>query len=122
MYFLVIPAFVEQVEGGNISPGSIPNAVSVVMAVCGLMLMLKPTKHQPQSLRHFTTAAVYVVILGAATYAMSLFGFISVAPFLALLIMLKIGERRPLWLVVGIIGMPSLIWFIVTRLLDRGLP
>ena len=122
LYFLVIPTFVEQVEGGNIQPDTIPNAVSIVLAVSGLLLMLKPTMHQIQPARHFLAAAIYMMILGTATYAMTQFGFVYVAPFLALLIMLKIGERRPLWLSIGVIGMPTLIWVLVTQVLDRGLP
>ena len=122
LYFLIIPTFVEKVEGGNIHPDTMPNAVSIVIAVCGLLLMLKPTTHQTQSSRYFLAAAIYITILGAATYAMTHFGFIYVAPFMALLIMLKIGERKPLWLFIGVIGMPSLIWVLVAHVLDRGLP
>ena len=121
LYFLVIPIFVEQVEGGNIQPDAIPNAVSIVLAVSGLLLMLKPTMLQIQPARHFLAATFYKTILGAATYAMTRFGLMYIAPFLALLVMLKIGERRALWLSIGVIGMPALIWVLVAQVLDRGL-
>lgn len=84
--------------------------------------MLKPTQHQPQSFKHFKAATIFMGILGVATYAMSQYGYIYVAPLFALLIMLKVGERRPLWLFIGVIVMPALIWVLVTLVLDRGLP
>ncbi len=96
--------------------------MSIVIAVCGLMLMLGPTPHQPPGWRYFLTTAAYVCVLGAAIYAMSWFGFVYVAPFFALIIMLMIGERRPLWLALGVVGMPALIWFFVTYILDWVLP
>jgi putative tricarboxylic transport membrane protein len=53
---------------------------------------------------------------------MSRFGFVYVAPGLALVVMLFIGERRPVWLLSGIIAAPALIWLIVEQLLERPLP
>ncbi len=122
MYFLVIPLYVEQVEDGNLAPNTLPNAVSLVIAVCGGLLVLKPTGHRPPNWRRFAVTAIHVFVLGAAIYAMTWFGFVYVAPLLALILMLMIGERRPLWLVAGVIIMPAAIWFFVTQLLDRALP
>ncbi len=122
VYFLVIPAYVEHVDGGNLAPNTLPNAVSIVIAVCGALLMLKPTAHQPPNARYFAATAIYVAILAAAIYAMSWLGFVYVAPVLALILMLKIGERRPLWLAAGVVAMPAAIWFFVAQLLDRALP
>ena len=122
MYFAVIPAFVEQAEGSNIAPNTLPNILSWVIAVGGAWLVLKPTPHQTQDLRYFARALMHGAILSAGIYAMTWIGFLYVAPFLALSIMLVIGERRPHWLVLGAIGMPAVIWFIVTQILDRTLP
>ena len=107
VYFLIIPAYVEQVDGGNLAPNTLPNAVSIVIAVCGALLMLKPTAHEPPNGRYFAAAAVYVAVLGAAIYAMSWFGFVYVASILALILMLMIGERRPLWLAAGVVVIPG---------------
>jgi len=122
MYFLVIPTYVEQVDGGNLAPDTLPNAISIVIAICGVLLMFKPTGHRPPDWRHFALTGIYVAIIGAAVYAMTWFGFIYVAPVLALLLMLMIGERRPLWLAAGVVAVPGAIWFFVTQLLDRALP
>lgn len=122
MVFLVIPNYVEDVQGGNLSPKTMPSVIGWVIAVCGGLLVLKPTTHKAPDTRFFAQAAAYVAILGTAIYAMSLWGFLYVSPVLALVIMLMIGERRPLWLGVGVVVMPAAIWFLVTQLLERGLP
>ena len=122
MYFLVIPEYVEVADEGNISPNTMPNIISWVIAFCGALLILKPTPHQLQDMRFFIRTGAYAGILAAGIYAMSLFGFEYIGPVLALAIMLMIGERRPLWLGAGVILMPLIIWFLVTVVLGRALP
>jgi putative tricarboxylic transport membrane protein len=122
MVSFVIPEYVENPEGGNLSPRTMPTVVAWIISVCGGALVIKPTTHQAPDLRFFAKAFSYVLVLAAAIYAMSLVGFLYVAPVLALVMMLMIGERRPVWLGVGVALMPALIWFLVTQLLERGLP
>lgn len=122
MYFLVIPEYVEDASGGNLAPKTMPNVVAWVIAVCGGLLVIKPTNHAAPDGRFFAKAAAYVAVLAAAIYAMSLVGFLYVSPVLALVLMLMIGERRPLWLGVGVVVVPAAIWFLVTQLLERALP
>ena len=122
MYFLVIPGYVETVDGGNLSPKTVPNYISLTIAICGALLVLKPTQHQTPSIRAFMVTGAYTALLAAGIYTMSLFGFEYVAPVLALALMLMIGERRPLWLVLGTVVMPLIIWFLVTFALGRALP
>lgn len=122
MVFLVIPTYVEDAPGGNLSPKTMPNVIAWVIAFCGGLLVLKPTTHKAPDLRFFAQATAYVAVLGTAIYAMSIWGFLYVSPVLAFVIMLMIGERRPLWLGLGIVVMPAAIWFLVTQLLERGLP
>ena len=122
LYFLIVPASVEQVDGGNLAPETLPNAVSLVIALCGGLLILKPTSQQLPDTRYLIRTAVNAGVLALAIYAMSWFGFEYVGPVLALVLMLMIGERRPLWLIVGAIVMPASIWFFVVQLLDRALP
>jgi putative tricarboxylic transport membrane protein len=122
MYFFVIPNYVETAEGGNIAPNTLPNIISVIIAVCGGILVLKPTRHMVRDPRQMAVTGMYVALLAAGIYAMSLFGFEFVAPVLAFAIMWLIGERRPLWLVSGTVIMPAVIWFIVTNVLGRALP
>ena len=122
MYFAVIPVFVEPADDGNIAPDTMPNVLSLVIAAGGACLVVKPTGHAVQKLEHFVRAAAYCVVLGGGIYVMSWVGFLYVAPPLALAIMIMIGERRPLWLGLGVAGMPALIWAFVTLILDRPLP
>lgn len=122
MVFVVIPEYVEDAQGGNLSPRTMPVIVAWVIAVCGGLLVIRPTTHQAPDARFFTLAFVYVAILGLAIYAMSKVGFLYVAPVLALVLMLMIGERRPLWLGIGVVLIPAAIWGLVTQLLERGLP
>jgi len=122
MFFFVIPEYVEDPQGGNLSPKTMPNIVAWVLAICGGLLVLRPTNHAAPDARFFLKTTAYVAILGCAIYAMSLVGFLYVAPVLALVLMLMIGERRPLWLGVGVVLMPAAIWFLVTQLLERALP
>lgn len=122
MFFFVIPEYVEEVESGNLSPKTMPNVVSWIIAICGGFLVLRPTTHHAPDARFFLKAATYVALLAAAIYAMTLVGFMYVAPVLALILMLMIGERRPLWLGLGVVAIPAAIWVLVTQLLERALP
>lgn len=122
MIFVVIPEYVEDVDRGNLSPKTMPVIVAWIIAFCGGLLVIKPTTHRAPDRKFFGMAFAYVAVLGVAIYAMSLVGFLYVAPILALVIMLMIGERRPLWLAVGVVLMPAAIWYLVTQFLERGLP
>jgi putative tricarboxylic transport membrane protein len=122
MVFLVIPEYVEDVDRGSLPPKTMPTIIAWVLAFCGGLLVVKPTNHKAPDARFFIRATIYVAVLGASIYAMSLVGFIYVAPVLALIVMLMIGERRPVWLGFGVVLMPAAIWFLVTQLLERGLP
>ena len=122
LYFLIIPTYVEVAEGGNLSPNTMPNIIAIILALGGAFLMLKPTDHRTQNLRAFAVTGAYILVLALGIYAMSWFGFEYVAPPLALVIMWMIGERRPAWLVAGVVVMPALIWFLVIHALGRALP
>ena len=121
LYFAIIPGFVENAEDGNIAPNTLPNIVSLIIAVGGGWLVIKPTDFQTLPLNQFAKMCMYVLVLGLGIYGMFLFGFVVVAPPLALIIMIMIGERRWYWLVSGVVGMPAIIWFLVTQVLDRNL-
>ena len=64
---------------------------------------------------------LYLAVIAAGLFVMSFFGFVIVAPLLALAIMLLFGERRPLWLALGSLAMPAVIWFLVVQVLGRAL-
>ncbi|MQY43957.1 hypothetical protein GG681_15020 [Epibacterium sp. SM1969] len=123
LYFVVIPTYVETIEDSSwVRPGTIPNAIAVVLSVCGALLILKPTAHRVQGQREFLFAGLYFLLLAAGLLLMSYVGFVYAAPVIALVIMLMIGERRRLWLGVGVVALPAAIWLLVVQVLERALP
>lgn len=122
MYFWVNPTYIETVEGGNLSPDTLPNIISLILALAGACVAIKPTNYQLRNPALMAKTGLYVALLVGGIWAMSWFGFEYVAPVLALAIMWLIGERRPLWLGLGVVVMPAIIWLLVTQLLGRALP
>lgn len=122
LLFVVIPQHTEAVDYGWMRPRTLPNAMAVVIAVSGLALALRPRGAVAFEWRPAARAALFLMLVAAGVYLVSLFGFEAVAPLLALAVMLLIGERRPLWLAVGAAGIPLAIWLVVPVLLDRPLP
>lgn len=122
LYFYVFPNHIETVESGWIYPSTIPNAVAVILVVCGAILTLKTTPQVLPPAREVAMAFVFLVLLSLGIWLTSAVGFLLAAPVIALALMLTIGERRKLWLALGCIATPALIWFFVVQLLDRSLP
>ena len=122
LMFLIIPTQVETGDDTSLSPEVLPNVVAVVMAICGGILVLRPTEHQPYGHHQIFRAAVITGILFLAVLAVSWFNFIAVAPILALIIMIITGERSPVWLVSGAVLVPTVIWVLITQFLERALP
>ncbi|NKB63096.1 MAG: hypothetical protein GKR95_13570 [Gammaproteobacteria bacterium] len=122
LYLFIIPRFVDSSQSSWIRPDTIPLATSFVIVLCGAFLVFKPTAHSLQNLRGHFKAVLFFLLLALGLYAMSMFGFVYIAPLLALSLMLLIGERRLLWLGLGVIGVPFAIWLLVVRVLERSLP
>lgn len=122
LVFGIIPNYVEDPTGGSISPRTLPIAYSCLIALGGFLLIIWPTGHELQDWRYIYRTLLFSAVLGISIYAISWFGFVVVAPFLALTIMLMVGERRPLLLLAGTVVMPAVIWLFVTQFLDRPLP
>lgn len=122
LYFYVIPNFVDQIDYGAIYPDTVPNALSILLAISGAGLILKPSPQQAPDGRLVLRAGLYLGVLVAGIWVMSLVGFEYAAPPLALIIMLLVGERRPVWLFIGVAVIPFLIWLAVSIGLGRNLP
>lgn len=122
LYFHVVPNYVDRIDYGAIYPATMPSALAILLAIGGALLILKPTDQRPPDAALVARAALYLAVLVAGVYAMSWFGFVYTAAPLALAIMLLIGERRPRWLVAGVVVMPFLIWLVVKIVLERSLP
>ena len=125
MLTVIIPGFVETAEGGVIQPGTLPTLLSWVMAGCGGWMLVRPSRLEsgpvPPDAAQMRAAGLYVVVIGGGVLLMGVFGFPLVAPVLALVLMLMIGERRRGWLVAGVAAVPAAIWAFVALLLGRPL-
>ncbi len=122
LFFYLIPSQIETVEYGAIRPKTMPQILSVIIAAFGIILMLRPADGSDLRQVPWFKSALIVVALTAGLWLIAQFGFVYIATPLALVLMLMMGERRPLWLGLGVFGMPGLIWFAVTVLLERPLP
>ncbi len=122
LYFYVFPNNIETVDSGWVYPSTIPNAVAIVLIVCGAILTVKTTQQGLPPAREFGMALVFLALLSLGIWLVSVVGFLLAAPIIAPALMLAIGERRLLWLALGCFATPALIWFFVVQLLDRSLP
>lgn len=141
MIFGVIPAEVEAVEGGNIAPSTLPIVMSAIMVFGGGVLLVRPhspPEPQPESppapparqetvqqhlppWRQLLRGLGIVLLLALALATMSQFGFMLVAPALAMTLMWLSGERRWRWYAIGAGLVPAAIWVFVVQILGRQL-
>lgn len=122
LYLVIIPWQVETVEYGWLKPRTLPRIVAVVLGICGVALMARPSGDASPGLLHWNRAALFAVVLIVALAGMSYFGFVYVSPIMALALMVLAYERRWYWLVLGAGAMPVVIWYVVAVLLERPLP
>ena len=121
LYLWVIPIQIEPSEGSWLNPDSIPNVMALILATSGALLLIKPTGHKAQNIRSLVLVGTYVCVLAGGLFAISQLGFLYAAPGIALAVMLLTGERRPLWLLLGVGVMPMAIWYIVVHVLERSI-
>ena len=122
LLFVIFPIAIEDIDDGSIRPDVLPNTLAGFLAACGILLALKPGEPTTRDPRELMVVLLYLAVMALGLFAMSRFGFVIVAPFLALAIMLLFGERRPGWLALGCAGMPAMIWLLVVQILERPLP
>lgn len=122
LYFIIIPSQVEVVDSGWVLPESVPNFVAISLAVLGICLIWKPTPVPIGEWKSHPRALLFFSLICGGVALMGWFGFTVIAPILALAIMWFMGERRPLWLLIGVVALPFTIWLLVVPILDRVLP
>lgn len=119
----VIPGQVEPVDYGWIRPETLPNLAAGALLLLGLLQAAATGGGDARlPLRPTARALLYLGYTAAAVWAMGRLGFVWVAPVMVLLLMLWIGERRPLWLGLGAAAVPAVVWGVVVGLLGRSLP
>jgi putative tricarboxylic transport membrane protein len=123
LLFFIIPDQVEVVDYGWVRPETVPNVVAVALILLGLLdAATSKGEGSAAAFRPALKAFFFLAYAAAAVWAMGRFGFVVVAPVMMLVLMLLIGERRPLWLGLGTVAVPGVVWATVVLLLDRTLP
>lgn len=122
LYVAIIPWQAETADYGWLKPRTLPRILAVVLGLSGVALMLRPVGDARPAAVPWGRAALFAGVLAVGLVAMTHLGFALTAPAMALALMWLAHERRPLWLGLGCIGMPVLIWFTVAVLLERPLP
>lgn len=120
-----IPANVKMVSGIFVypNPALFPQIAAVLMIALGVMQMVfTKSRADVPTLRR---VLLFLAVAGATLLAMvgiRTFGYLPVAVALMVLVCLITGERRPVWLLTVIVGMPVGIWLLFEHVLSRPLP
>jgi len=120
--FWIIPAQTEPTPTAALPARAVPTVAAIGIAICGLLQAFKPIPI-PNPAQEIARKTVLAIAICALTwFGLALFGFEVTAPLLAIGLMLLMGERRPLWLAIGGIVLPILIWTVFEIVLRRPLP
>ena len=124
--FYVIPAGTEVIDYGTFSPGTVPTVLAWIIAALALVQLVLPQGGAgPEATLTLSTFARAALIFGVtllAVWLMPRIGFLPAAIGISATAAFVMQERRPVWLGLCTVGLPVLIWAIVTQLLDRTLP
>ncbi len=122
LYALVIPYGTETVDGGLMTPQTLPNIAALIIAATGVAQAASPSGAVDLAPSRMARAALYAALAAAAVWALGYLDFRIVAPVYVLTQMLMVGERRPVPLALGAIALPLAIWAVIVLALDRPLP
>jgi len=122
LLFWIIPRYTEPVNYGWLRPATLPNITAVIVVMSGVIHFLFPGGTAEFDVRTAGRAGLFFVISLAGLFVMHRLGFLVGAPLLAMVLMLIVGERRPLWLAAGVVMVPLGIWSSVELLLKHPLP
>ncbi len=118
----LIPAQTEPTPTAALPARAMPTLAAIGIAVCGLVQAFRPIAGSAP-VRDTAGKTMLAVVICAITWiGLAYVGFAVTAPVLVLGLMLMMGERRPLWLVIGGVALPALIWTIFEIVLRRPLP
>lgn len=122
LLFWIIPRHTESIHFGWLRPTTLPNITAIVMVITGLIHVLFPEGTAQFDVQPAMRAGIFFAISLAGLFIMHHLGFLITAPLLVVVLMLMVGERRPIWLFAGAVMLPLGIWSSVELLLKRPLP
>ena len=118
----IIPAHTETASYGWLKPDTLPKICAWALAGLGLAQALIPRGGVALDGAEFAMVALVAAMSAAMIWGIGQFGFLTTAPIFAALLVWLIGERRPVWIAVAVLGAPALTWVVVDLLLGRPLP
>ncbi|WP_380057913.1 tripartite tricarboxylate transporter TctB family protein [Falsihalocynthiibacter sp. SS001] len=123
LIWVVIPAQTETVyPDGSIPPQALPVFYAALIGIFGAIVALRERDQVMIDAAQARKVGMFLVLTTVGVIAMEYFGFEYVAPVLAAVLLLIVGERRPLWLALGALIGPVSIWLFFEVLLGRLLP
>ena len=122
LLFWIIPRHTEPVNYGWLRPTTLPNVTAIIIVISSIIHVLFPLGTAEFEVQPAMRAGFFFVISLAGLFMMRLLGFLIAAPLLVMVLMLMVGERRPLWLFTGVVMIPLGIWSSIELLLKRPLP
>ena len=122
LLFWIIPHHTEAVYYGWLRPETLPIIAAVIAIIASIIHIILPTGKIDFDVKLALRAGLFFVVSLAGLFLMHLAGFLVAAPVIILVLMLMIGERRPIWLVTGIVIVPLIMWSTIELLLKRPLP
>ena len=122
LVYFIFPIEIEKLDYGWVRPQTLPNICAFLLIIFGIVQFIFPKGKVVLEFEQILWSGVFVSAAFIAVFGFHKFGFIYTAPIFALTIMLLIGEKRILWLLLGVFLIPFLILLIVEQLLGRMLP
>ena len=122
LIYFIFPVEIESLDYGWVRPQTLPNICALLLIIFGIVQFIFPKGKVVLEFEQILWSGVFVSAAIIAVFGFHKFGFIYTAPIFALSIMLLIGEKRILWLLLGVFLIPFLILLIVEQLLGRLLP
>jgi len=121
LLYVLIPLGVEDIYAIGLTPKTFPVCLSWLLVIAGCLQCILSNKSTIVIPRGLSRVAFLCGVLGVTIYIATLTRFILIAPFLALILMYFMNERRPVWLAIGVVIAPLVIWLVVGVLLGREL-
>jgi putative tricarboxylic transport membrane protein len=122
LLFWIIPRHTETVDYAWLRPATLPIITAVIVIISSIVHLIFPSGKAEFDVPLALRAGLYFVISLIGLCLMYFVGFLIAAPLLVMALMLLVGERRPLWLITGIVLIPLAMWSSIVLLLNRPLP
>lgn len=123
LWLVIIPDQVDSASYGWMQPRTLPMIATAAMGLFGaaLIVFAAPRPVESHRMPALRLGAVFAVV-AIGVLGLGQFGFVIVAPLLAVALGVICGERRWPWLATAALVVPAVIWVIVSVLLSRPLP